>query len=110
MQENCTAYTLKEFRDYCQEKSPKRIIFSTENNKFTSPVNCSLNFDIALVSNAPSMKYVYFGSSGDYMLLQNIQGIHIRHCTDHGRVLWDVVKIRCGLLDRETTYAFLFDY
>lgn len=105
-----TVMTLSEFKRYCEERQPEKIIYSTVNNAIVHSDNSlcfSVSFDNVLVSTAPMMENVYLISDRGQLHFNCVQRIEV-----HNRdgIPWDYVKICCSCGGHHKTYHLLMDY
>lgn len=104
-----TLMTLSEFKHYCEERQPEKIIYNTENNVNAhgdGSINFSVSFNAVLVSTAPERKSVYLISDNGQLHFNCVQRIEVKNdCT-----AWDYVKIYCHSNGHGKTYHLLMDY
>lgn len=101
--------TLTEFKRYCEERQPEKIIYNTENNVNIHSGNSlwfSVHFNSVLVSTAPLMEYVYLLSDNGQLHFNCVQSVSV----DSHSAEWDCVKIHCRSNGHTKTYCLLMDY
>lgn len=101
--------TLAEFKRYCEERQPEKIIYNTEDNVNIHSNNSlwfSISFNSVLVSTAPLMESVYLISDNGQIHFNCVQRIEV----DNDCAAWDYVKICCYSNGHGKTYRLLMDY
>ena len=87
--------TLAEFKRYCEERQPDKIIYNTADNvniHQDSSLQFSVHFNSVLVSTAPLMEYVYLHSDNGKLRFDCVKSVEV---DEHPEMSWAHVKVHC---------------
>lgn len=105
--------TIADFKRYVESRNVKRVIYSTDNQNYynpecynpSTPIKYELQFCGIVISDAPSMNYVYLGllphSNHSNMMIDRIRYVRIEYS-----ILGDVVHLYCGSGKKGNTYRY----
>ncbi|MDO5125516.1 MAG: hypothetical protein Q4D35_03965 [Ruminococcus sp.] len=105
--------TVADFKRYIESRNIKRVIYSTDNQNYYNPecynpsipIKYELQFCGIVISDAPSMNYIYLGllpqSNHSNMMIDRIRYVRIEY-----NILGDVVHLYCGSGKKGDTYRY----